>query len=63
MTCRLVPGWTALLVTMVSVPIHPVVPPIANGEGVTLVIVNEDPATVVEVAVVEADDVDPWMVK
>jgi len=52
-----------LLVTMVNVPVHPVVPPTANGEGVTLVIVNEDPATVVEVAVVEADDVDPWMVK
>jgi len=62
-TCSLVPGWTALLVTIVSVPIHPVVPLKANGDGVTLVMVNEDPATVVEVAVVEPDDVDPWMVK
>jgi len=52
-----------LLVTIVSVPVHPVVPPMAKGEGVTLVMVNEDPATVVEVAVVEPDDVDPWMVK
>jgi hypothetical protein len=48
---------------MVNVPCHPVVPPTAIGEGVTLVMVNEDPATVVAVVVVEPDDVDSWMVK
>jgi len=55
------PCWTAVLVVMVSVPIHPVAPPI-TVEGLTLVILNDDPATVVVVVVVDPD-VEAWTVK